>query len=69
MADKVKKESKIKKFFKDYKSEFKKIVWPEKNDTLKQSGVVVVAIVIVGAAVLLLDTGFSQLLKKLSEII
>lgn len=69
MADKVKKESKIKKFFKDYKSEFKKIVWPERNDTLKQSGVVVVAIVIVGAAVLLLDTGFSQLLKKLSEII
>lgn len=68
MADQVKKESKIKKFFKDYKSEFKKIVWPEKKDTLKQSGIVVIAIVVVGVAVLLLDTGFSWVLKKLSEI-
>ena len=68
MADQIKKESKIKKFFKDYKSEFKKIVWPEKHDTLKQSGIVVVAIVVVGIAVLLLDTGFSWVLNKLGEI-
>ena len=68
MADQIKKESKIKKFFKDYKSEFKKIVWPEKHDTIKQSGIVVLAIVVVGVAVLLLDTGFSWALKKLSEI-
>ena len=40
MAEKVKKESRIKKFFKDYKSEFKKIVWPTWNDTYRQSGVV-----------------------------
>ena len=69
MADQIKKESKIKKFFKDYKSEFKKIVWPEKADTLRQSGVVVAAIVIVGIAVLLLDTGFSGLLKWLSKLV
>ena len=68
MADQIKKESKIKKFFKDYKSEFKKIVWPEKHDTLKQSGIVVVAIVVVGIAVLLLDTGFSWVINKLGEI-
>lgn len=69
MADKVKKESKIGKFFKDYKSEFKKIVWPEKNDTLRQSGVVVAAIVVVGAAVFLLDTGFSKLFQWLSTLV
>ena len=68
MADQVKKENKFKKFFKDYKSEFKKIVWPEKKDTIKQSGVVVVAMVVVAAAVLLLDTGFSWVLNKLGEI-
>ncbi len=69
MAEQIKKESKVKKFFKDYKSEFKKIVWPDRKDTLKQSGVVVVAIIVVGAAVVLLDTGFSELLQLLGRLV
>ena len=70
MAEQVQnKESKIKKFFKDYKSEFKKIVWPEKKETMRQSGIVVVAIIIVGIAVLLLDTGFSKVLQWLSKLV
>ena len=69
MADKVKKESKVKKFFKDYKSEFKKIVWPEKQDTLRQSGVVVAAIVVAGLAIFVLDTGFSKFFQWLSTLI
>ena len=68
MAEKIKKESKIKKFFKDYKSEFKKIVWPEKKDTLRQSGVVIVAIIVVGAVVFLLDNGFSRALQALAGL-
>lgn len=66
MADQVKKESKIKKFFKDYKSEFKKIVWPDKKDTVRQSGVVVVAIVVAGAVLILLDTSFAKLFAWLA---
>ena len=69
MADNVKKESKIKKFFKDYKSEFKKIVWPEKKDTLRQSGVVVSAIVVAGLAIFVLDTAFSKLFQWLSTLV
>ena len=69
MADNVKKESKVKKFFKDYKSEFKKIVWPEKKDTLRQSGVVVSAIVVAGIAIFVLDTGFSKLFQWLSTLV
>ena len=69
MAEGTKKESKIKKFFKDYKSEFKKIVWPDKKDTLRQSGVVVAAIVIVGVAVFLLDTGFSKVIQTLGGLL
>ena len=69
MAEQVKNESKIKKFFKDYKSEFKKIVWPDKKDTLKQSGVVVVSIIVVGVAVVLLDTGFSEFLQWLGRLV
>ena len=69
MAEKVKSESKIKKFFKDYKSEFKKIVWPDKKDTLRQSGIVVVALVIAGLAIFLLDTGFSKLFQAINDLI
>lgn len=68
MAEKIKKESKIAKFFKDYKSEFKKIVWPDKKDTLRQSGIVVVALVIAGLAIFLLDTGFSKLFQWISTL-
>ena len=69
MAEKIKKESKIAKFFKDYKSEFKKIVWPDKKDTLRQSGVVAVTIVIVALAVFLLDTGFTKLLMAIAGLV
>ncbi len=65
----TKKSGRISKFFKDYKSEFKKIVWPEWNDTLRQSGVVIAAIVVVGAVIFCLDTAFSTLLTKLGELV
>ena len=66
---KVKKQSKISKFFKDYKSEFKKIVWPSKNDTLKMSIVVIVAIVAASVAILLLDTGASAVFTALGNLV
>ncbi len=69
MADQTKKVNPIKKFFKDYKSEFKKIVWPDKKDTMRQSGVVVVAIIIVGLALMVLDIGFGKLFELLADMI
>ncbi len=66
---KVKKQSKISKFFKDYKSEFKKIVWPSKNDTLKMSLVVIVAIVVASVAIFLLDTGAASMFTALGNLI
>ncbi|MBP5245974.1 MAG: preprotein translocase subunit SecE [Clostridiales bacterium] len=72
MADAVKKEkkqSRIVKFFKDYKSEFKKIVWPAKEATAKMSIVVIIAIVITSVAVFLLDTGFSSAFTALGNLV
>lgn len=43
------------RFFKDAKSEFKKIVWPSKKQVLNNTIVVLVVMVIVGIAVWLLD--------------
>ncbi len=64
----TKKSGKIGKFFRDYKSEFKKIVWPSKDETVRQSVVVIVAIVICGAALLVLDTAFSSGLTALGKL-
>lgn len=59
---------KIKKFFKDYKSEFKKISWPSLNDTTKKTVLVIVAIAIIGVSIFLVDTGLSKLVELLAKI-
>ena len=59
---------KIKKFFKDYKSEYKKISWPSLNVTTKKTVLVVVAIAIIGISIFLVDTGLSKLVELLAKI-
>ena len=54
---------KIRKWFKDLKVEFKKVVWPTKKTVINNTSVVVG--VIVGSAILvgLIDQGFLGLLR------
>jgi len=47
--------AKIAKFFRDYRSEFKKLVWPSPQQLAKNSGVVLVSIVVCGAALWAID--------------
>ncbi|MBE6863486.1 MAG: preprotein translocase subunit SecE [Ruminococcus sp.] len=60
-----KKQSKIGKWFKDLKIEFKKVVWPTKqtvaNNTSVVVGVIVLSAVVVGA----LDEGFLALFRAI----
>lgn len=58
----------IKRFFKELKSECKKIVWPEAKTVLKSSLVVIVSVVIIGAVIWLIDTGLSELVKLLVNL-
>ena len=53
---------KIAKFFKDYKSEAKKIVWPGLNDVVKNTVIVLVMCLVVGAFIWLLDKGLAELI-------
>ena len=52
--------SRMGKFFKDCKSEFKKLVWPTKQQLLKNSALVLVSIVVVGACLALVDFGLNK---------
>ena len=60
--------SRIKKFVKDYKSEFKKLVWPTPKQLLKNSAVVLVSVIVVGACLALVDFGLSEGIYWLKQL-
>ena len=51
------------RFFRDIKSEMKKVVWPGKKQIINNTIVVLVVVAIAGVVTLALDTGFITLLK------
>ncbi len=55
MGDSVEKKAKKPGFFKGVKSEFKKITWPDKKSTFKQSVAVVSISVVVGVLIAIID--------------
>lgn len=60
--------TKIKDFFVDCKIELKKIVWPTQRTVLKNTGIVLVMIFIMGVFVALLDAGLMQLLSLVMSV-
>jgi preprotein translocase subunit SecE len=64
--EKPEKNSRIKVWFKGIKAEFKKIIWPDKDQLVKETVAVVVTSVIIGFIIAALDTliqiGFDKLL-------
>ena len=59
---------KIANFFKNNKSELKKVVWMPKNDLIKSTGIVLLVLVAACILIGLLDFAFSSLLNLISSI-
>ena len=57
----VKTDSNQKKWFKDFKSELKKIIWPSQKQLWENTAVVISMVVIVSVIIFLLDLGFKAL--------
>lgn len=57
----------IAKFFKDFKGEIKKIVWPDRKTVIKSTGVVLAVVAIIGVIIFLIDTGLTEVIKLLSN--
>ena len=51
--------SKIGKFFRDLKAEIKKVVWPTKKQLVNNTLIVILAILVIGAGIWILDALFS----------
>lgn len=66
--EKVKFSDRVKKFWRDYKSELKKIVWCPWKQVKNNTFVVVVLVLITGAAIGLLDFGFSKAITALGGL-
>ena len=66
--EKMKLGARIKKFFKDYRSEIKKIVWPTRTQVIKNTGVVLVAIIFISAIVGVVDLVFGLGINALSGL-
>ncbi len=58
-----KKPNKVAKWFKDLKSEFKKVVWPSKKTVINNTSVVLAVVVFSAILLGLVDTGFMKLME------
>lgn len=63
-AQKKQKKSVV-KYFKDARSEFKKVVWPTRKSVINNTIVVIVAMVVCGIAIWGMDNIFMLLIKLL----
>ena len=64
-ASKKKSGNKIVRFFKELKSELKKVVWPSKGQVIKNTLIVIAAVIIIGIVIWVLDLAFGFGISKL----
>ncbi len=57
-----------KRFFKDFKGESKKIVWPDAKTVLKSTGIVILVVAIVSLIIWGIDTGLSSGISGLKRL-
>ncbi len=60
--------AKIKKFFKDFKGEWKKVTWPSGKTVLNHSIVVIVVVLVFGLIIFGFDTGLSAIIDGLVSL-
>ena len=66
--EKVKLGERIKRFLRDYKSEIKKIVWPTRQQLIKNTGVVLIAVIFMAVIIGILDLVFGFGISLLTNV-
>ncbi|MDY3031172.1 MAG: preprotein translocase subunit SecE [Clostridia bacterium] len=61
--------NKIVKYFKECKAELKKVTWPDKEQLIHNTGIILVFIAIVTVILSLLDVGFAKLFQFLTGLL
>ncbi|MDR1735004.1 MAG: preprotein translocase subunit SecE [Oscillospiraceae bacterium] len=60
--------AKVKKFWKDFRGEIKKITWPDFRTVLKSTGIVIATVCVIGAMIWILDFGLTQGIRGLKYL-
>ena len=60
--------SRIGKWFRDLKSECKKIVWPTRKQTMKNTAIVIATVLVVGVFIWVLDAIFNLGITTLIQV-
>lgn len=55
MAEEIKKRRDLGRWFREMKSELKKVVWPEKKTVVKNTGTVLLCTLVIGAIIWIFD--------------
>lgn len=64
-AQKKKSGNKITRYFREVKSELKKVVWPSKKQIINNTLIVIASVIIVGVIIWVFDAAFGWGLNKL----
>jgi preprotein translocase subunit SecE len=59
---------KVGRFLKDFRGEIKKIIWPDFKTVMKNTGIVLVTVLIIGILVWILDFGLTSGIKGLKHV-
>lgn len=59
----------IKKFFKDFRGTCKKVIWPDRKTVFKNTGIVLVTVIVVGAGIWIADFAFSRGIRGIQDVI
>ena len=59
----------IKKFIKDFKGTCKKVIWPDKKTVLRNTLIVFITVVVVGAGIWIVDFAFSRGIRGIQDSI
>lgn len=59
----------MKEFFLDFKAEFKRVIWPNKNELTTQTITVITTSLVVAAIIFVMDAVFSSGLQVLNQLV
>ncbi|WP_026496470.1 preprotein translocase subunit SecE [Butyrivibrio sp. WCD3002] len=68
MSENKAQKSGLSSFINGVKAEFNKIMWPSRDDIIKQTSAVVIISLIVGALIAVFDYGFGYLINLITSI-
>lgn len=67
-AEKKKQGNRVARYFREMKSELKKVVWPTRKQTINNTGIVILCVLIIGVFVWVFDGVAGQLIGALLRL-